>query len=642
MECPRKIGARSPGDVPPARGALALIVRAAHLITALAATGGFACTEGAGAFEIEERTPEPGPRLLVLAIDSVSHEALKTALAGGAMPQLQALLQDGAFLPLAPTLPPARASSWTTFATGLPPAQHGVFGDTRRLSRVDRVRGVVSAEPMGAKKNGFRVDSSRFGVPFWDTLAAAGGRLSALYVPFAMPIDAKSYARLVAGQPFPGAGGFDARFFYLAPTLPTDAPPSVKLQTLARSGPGIYAAAIRIGGEGKSALEATVRVERSGEQLNVRIEDTVVRVPATANSAWVDLRLRRGGDFVPARTRVHVLSVEPPQVLIEPFGVDPESPGALYALPAELPSRLAGIAGPRATASPFAIAELARAGVVSTSLANTVLEDSLRSWGRSVVAALRIGEGSVVVAGWGGMSSAWTSGAGLRSDTSLPLQDALDDVVGRIAAEMGEQDSIVLLSTVGGSLRDKAIDLNAWLAQRRYLAFDDAGAVDWAKTQAYALGDGRVYLNVEGREPAGVVKPARAPRLAKKLSRELKGLRFRGRVVADVLAGDDVLAGERRGSAPDLMVVFTKDFADRSEPLRASESVGVVLSRPVFESAAAAREIATGFVLSNTELAVETPAVEDVATTAASFLGLDPGPLNGASWFPPGHGVEKQ
>ncbi len=57
----------------------------------------------------------------------------------------------------------------------------------------------------------------------------------------------------------------------------------------------------------------------------------------------------------------------------------------------------------------------------------------------------------------------------------------------------------------------------SWLAGQGFLAWqDDGDEVDWERTRASAAGD-FVYLNLEGREPTGIVPPAAAADLTARL-----------------------------------------------------------------------------------------------------------------------------
>ena len=98
----------------------------------------------------------------------------------------------------------------------------------------------------------------------------------------------------------------------------------------------------------------------------------------------------------------------------------------------------------------------------------------------------------------------------------------LDEKIGRLIAKAGEDTVVLVVSDHGAKRMKGAFCVNEWLIDKGWLAvkerpskptsIDDL-AVDWAKTKAWAWGGyyARVFLNVEGREPKGVI-PARGLR----------------------------------------------------------------------------------------------------------------------------------
>jgi predicted AlkP superfamily phosphohydrolase/phosphomutase len=95
--------------------------------------------------------------------------------------------------------------------------------------------------------------------------------------------------------------------------------------------------------------------------------------------------------------------------------------------------------------------------------------------------------------------------------------------------------------------------------------------VDWSRTRAWAEGGyyARVFFNIAGREPEGIVEPADCGRLVD----QIRGVLGRvdlgdGRVLANRVSTPAELYRRVRGIAPDLMVFFD------SEQWRSIGSVG--------------------------------------------------------------------
>jgi predicted AlkP superfamily phosphohydrolase/phosphomutase len=112
-------------------------------------------------------------------------------------------------------------------------------------------------------------------------------------------------------------------------------------------------------------------------------------------------------------------------------------------------------------------------------------------------------------------------------------------------------------------IKDRLGDRIEWLPRERW--GDLADAVDWSHSRAYSFGyHGQIYINVRGREPAGVVAPgAEYHALCDEITEALYALvdPADGRpVVSAVYRGDQVFRGGRMESAPDLIVMM-RDLA---------------------------------------------------------------------------------
>jgi len=81
--------------------------------------------------------------------------------------------------------------------------------------------------------------------------------------------------------------------------------------------------------------------------------------------------------------------------------------------------------------------------------------------------------------------------------------------------------------------------------------------IDWAQTTVYSAGNmGQLYLNLEGREPNGIVKPEDAKRLVAELVAKIKALEdpATGKIMFDaVFAGEDVFRGPQSAVGPDVV-----------------------------------------------------------------------------------------
>ena len=101
---------------------------------------------------------------------------------------------------------------------------------------------------------------------------------------------------------------------------------------------------------------------------------------------------------------------------------------------------------------------------------------------------------------------------------------AATTIVGKALEFADDETLVIALSDHGFNSFQRGVHLNSWLRDHGLLALR-AGArarrrggdlfrgVDWSRTRAYALGLGGIYLNLEGREGQGIVKPDEAEAL---------------------------------------------------------------------------------------------------------------------------------
>jgi predicted AlkP superfamily phosphohydrolase/phosphomutase len=149
------------------------------------------------------------------------------------------------------------------------------------------------------------------------------------------------------------------------------------------------------------------------------------------------------------------------------------------------------------------------------------------------------------------------------------LYVGLDRIVGEAAQTLGPDDLLVVMSDHGFTSWRRAFHLNSWLREHGYLSVrnpnltEDSGNfanVDWANTRAYGLGLNGLYINVKGRERAGVVAPADRAALADEIARRLLAVvdPATGKpAIAKVFARDQAFHVEGTEEiAPDLIVGY--------------------------------------------------------------------------------------
>jgi predicted AlkP superfamily phosphohydrolase/phosphomutase len=226
-----------------------------------------------------------------------------------------------------------------------------------------------------------------------------------------------------------------------------------------------------------------------------------------------------------------------------------------------------------------------------------------------------------------------------------------DALLGSVLDHVDENTLLIVLSDHGFNTFRRAFDTNTWLFQNGLLALKDGkkpgqdlgeafAAVDWSKTSAYALGLGGIYLNLKGREKAGVVdQGSEAERVRTAIQSGLAahpdaetGLP----AIRSVSRREELYSGPYADQAPDLLVNFhpgfrvawktaVGGFADHLIEDNTRKWSGDHIIDP---------EAVPGMLFINRTVVRENPCIIDLAPTVLEYLGVAvPNAVEGKSLF---------
>ncbi len=143
----------------------------------------------------------------------------------------------------------------------------------------------------------------------------------------------------------------------------------------------------------------------------------------------------------------------------------------------------------------------------------------------------------------------------------LDFYRKLDDYLGQLREKLDDDVTMAVASDHGFTTLDYEVHLNAWLQQEGWLSFEDDDHDELGDisddTRAYSLIPGRIYLNLEGREPRGSVPEDEYEAVRQELKAELEALEGPdGNPVAErVIEKEDAFRGDHDDIAPDLVVI---------------------------------------------------------------------------------------
>lgn len=154
------------------------------------------------------------------------------------------------------------------------------------------------------------------------------------------------------------------------------------------------------------------------------------------------------------------------------------------------------------------------------------------------------------------------------SDTMRRYYATLDAELGSLLKLVDENTTVLIVSDHGAKRMDGGICINEWLQQHGYLTLKtrpqeitpfSPNVVDWHRTQAWGEGGyyGRIFLNVKGREPQGVIPPQDYEKVRDELKTRLEAIVDEtGENIGTRVFKPEEVYRECRNIAPDLIVYF--------------------------------------------------------------------------------------
>jgi len=216
----------------------------------------------------------------------------------------------------------------------------------------------------------------------------------------------------------------------------------------------------------------------------------------------------------------------------------------------------------------------------------------------------------------------------------------LDERVGELLDALPPDCVTILMSDHGARPMVGGVCFNDWLHQAGYLAFTEdvqgqvpiaKAPIDWSRTQAWGDGGyyGRLFLNVQGREPQGIVEPSDYERVRDDLVEQLEKMTGpEGELLGTKVYKPQDVYPEVRGVAPDLLVYFG-DLEWRSVGTIGATMVGDCFTYENDTGPDGANHDRTGvFVMSGApgqpSGRVEGLKLIDVGPSILSLYGIDP------------------
>jgi predicted AlkP superfamily phosphohydrolase/phosphomutase len=609
-------------------------------------------------------------RLVIVGLDGQDPHLTERFMKEGKLPNFSKLAAMGCYRRLQTTFPSLSPTAWSSFATGTNPAKHNIFDFLGRDTRT--YLPVLSSAHIGDVDRFLKIGRYRIPLrkpelrllrkskPSWTILGEHEVWSTVLRVPITFPPEAFHGAQLSA-MCTPDLLGSQGTFF-----LYTNRPADTKFKE------GGIRVALPAGGdrfqtsvkgpenaflEGKPPLEMpmSIALDRAARRAHVQLDGAAVDLKEKELSDWVTLTFKAApGIKVSANCRMMVTEMDEHfSLYVTPLNIDPEHPAMPISHPSYYATYLAKRIGPYCTLGLAEDTWALNEGVIDDATFLKQAYDIDREREQMLFVALdKLRKGTLTCVFDGvdriqhmfwryfekGHPAARSGNGHEHADAIEKIYRHSDELVGKVLARMGKGDLLLVVSDHGFASFRRGVNLNAWLLSKGWLALKEGGDgsaewlrdVDWSKTKAYALGLTGMFLNIEGREAKGMVKPGGdAAKVKAEIMAALKGLRDAeggGTAINEAFDTAKLYSGPYLQNAPDLIIGFNAGYRTSWDG-----ATGVV-SGPVFEDNVKAwsgdhcidPRLVPGVLFASRKIDRADPALVDIAPTVLRLFGLDP------------------
>ena len=535
----------------------------------------------------------PKKKVLVVGLDGLEPSLTESLLQRGELPALDSIRKTGAYRRLGTTYPAQTPVAWSSFVTGANPGRHGIFDFIRR--NPETYQADVALTQFLPPKNLFsqpRVENLRKGTPVWDLIGKAELPATVLRCPCTFPAETVKGA-LLSGVGVPDLRGSQGKGSFYTQNrgikaleneqiFVLDAGEDISTQLLGprntRTNP-------------PSDLSCPLRLQvdraRGGLTIHTGGDAPEVHVSVGEWSDWIRVKFRVSMlQSISGLVRFYVPRISPViELYASPVNFDPAAPPFPISYPGGYAKELADKIGLFST---LGMAE------DHTGLNNGRFDEQAYVKNCDLVfrerermlfhEQERFSEGLLFIVFdtpdrmqhmlWRFLD---TQHPGYDPDLAREAASHIeqhyircDKMLQRVLERMDENTLLIVLSDHGFNSFRRAFDTNTWLWENQLLSFKEgkkpegaaegaAQAVDWSRTYAYAVGLGGIYLNLKGRESAGIVdEGGEADRVRRAVQQGLAQCRDTDgtAMVASVSPREAIYNGAYAKNAPDLLVNF--------------------------------------------------------------------------------------
>lgn len=624
-----------------------------------------------------------GPRIIVLGFDGMDYALTRKLMDEGRMPNFSKLAEQGSFAPLETSVPPQSPVAWSDFITGMDSGGHGIYDFVHRdpetlvpyLSTSRATEGGTTIE-IGKYQfalSGGSVELLRRGRAFWEVLENEGIRTTILRMPANFPPSGTASYEL-SGMGTPDLTGTYGEFSFYTSKL------------FAFAGEDIAGGEVHEVDIFDGVVEASLygpdnpflrEPEPLTSEFTVYLDpvDPVVKLVAGTEeiileegefSDWVPVEFPMiPTQSLPGMVRFYLRSVRPDfELYASPVNFDPVNPAVPISTPDDYAAELANATGRFYTQGMPEDTKVLQEGVLAVEeflaqaeiAGREILEQYeyvLDQFDEGLLFYYTGNVDQVSHMMWKTLDPdhpSYNPEVDPHYAELIPgLYATMDEVVGYTLEHMGDDTTLIVMSDHGFTSWTRSFHLNAWLREHGYLAVknpdmkNDPGMfvnVDWAQTQAYALGINGLYLNLRGREKNGIVPESERDELMEKISRDLLAEidpATGAPAVTKVYKREEIF--EDRGQlavGPDIIVGYAQGTRGAGHSALGAVGDEILTDNTDDWSGdhAMDHEAVPGILLTSRPLKKPAPRLQDLADAILAELGIK-GPINSGAAMAP-------
>ncbi len=609
----------------------------------------------------------PKKKVIIIGIDAMDPNITEKLIQEGRLPNFSYLKASGTYSRLSTTNPSESAVAWTSFSTGLNPGGHGIFDFVMRDPNNYQL--YLSLNEIDNNGNRVRIKSRRKGKAFWEILSEHKIPSSIYYCPNTFPPQ-PLLGKMLSGMGVPDITGTMGTYsFYTTKALSEDSRnirgkviPVVFENGVINT--QIYGPKISSGGgkTGESKVPLKILIRPGEKEIILYFQSNKIILKEKNWSNWERVSFNIGL-FQKAHgiVKYYLKSISPElELYLSPVNFDPQRPPFPVSYPKGYSAKLAKKLGLFYTQGmPFDTWALTEDRLDEQAFLEHV-DEILRENERILNEGLKdLKSGTffyyfevldiVQHMFWRYLDSSHPlyEKNSEYQDTIYKYYGKVDKIVGSVLKKLDKDTVLIILSDHGFNSFRRAVNLNRWLLENRYLFLKEGKGesseffenVDWPRTKAYSLGFGGIYLNKIGREYYGIVSEVEAEKLKSEIANGLEAARdpqSGEKFISRVYFGENIFSGAYKNDGPDIFVGFNTGYrASWQTALGGVPAVFIENNNKKWSGDHLIDPaLVPGVIWLNKKVELKSPSITDIAPTVLEQYGIpSPKEMQGMALF---------